>query len=529
MRPCGLALALALFVATAHAQSPALPALTQPPTDAAQRRDWMRARLDELFALPTLAGSKMSVVVTEPDSGKVLYGRAEKNGLNAASNVKIITAAAALAQLGPEFRWKTAVYAQARMGGRWLDAGGEVPGDLYLRGSGDPTLAARDLGELATELVALGLRRVRGALVVDATAFEGGSVGPAFDQKVDSAAFRAPSSAASLNGNTVAVTVTPAAAAGGAARVVLDPASPYFIVSGRIITARQGPTAPSIETADAGNGQTRVVLSGRVRLGAEPRTLLRRVVHPELFVGQTFRQMLAKRGVVFDKPVRVAPLPAEGWRALVTHDSPPLAVVIQDINKRSSNFAAEQLVRTLGAEVVGRPGSWDKGLEAVARYLDGLGIPRSSYKMANGSGLYESSRFSAEQIVTVLRGAMRDFRIAGEFMASLSVAGADGTLAQRMAGTVAERYVRAKSGTLANVSCLSGIAGAPGQRPVVFSILMNDVAKPLEARLIQDRAAEILVSYLDPSPPRAPPPPPPPPPPPTRPAPAIPASPHESN
>jgi D-alanyl-D-alanine carboxypeptidase/D-alanyl-D-alanine-endopeptidase (penicillin-binding protein 4) len=499
MKPCGLALALALLVAPAHAQSPGLPTLTQPPTDAAQRRDWLRARLDELFALPALSGAKLSVVVTEPDSGKVLYGRAEKTGLNAASNVKIITSAAALALLGPEYRWKTAVYGQARMGGRWLDAAGEVPGDLYLRGSGDPTLTTHDLGELAAELVALGLRRVRGALVVDASLFAGGNIGPGFDQKGDSAAYRAPSSAVSLNGNTVAVMVSPAAIPGAAARVVLDPASPYFVIAGRITTARQGPAAPSIETIDSGSGQTRVVLSGRVRLGAEPRTLLRRIVHPELFVGQTFRQMLAKRGVVFDKPLRVEPLPAEGWRALAAHDSPPLAVVIQDVNKRSSNFAAEQLVRTLGAEVVGHPGTWDKGLEAVARYLDGLGIGRSSYKMANGSGLYESSRFSAEQIVAVLRAAMRDFRIAGEFMASLSVAGADGTLAQRMAGTVAERYVRAKSGTLANVSCLSGIVGAPGQRPIVFSILMNDVAKPLEARLIQDRAAEILVSYLDPS------------------------------
>jgi serine-type D-Ala-D-Ala carboxypeptidase/endopeptidase (penicillin-binding protein 4) len=507
MRPCALAVALALWVAPAHAQSPGLPTLTQPPTDAGQRRDWLRARLDELFALPALAGAKLSVVVTEPDSGKVVYGRAEKNGLNAASNVKIVTSAAALALLGPEYRWKTAVYGPARLGGRWLDAGGEVPGDLYLRGSGDPTLATRDLGELAAELVALGLRRVHGGLVVDATAFEGGNIGPAFDQKVDSSAFRAPSSAASLNGNAVAVTVTPAATAGGAARVVLDPPSPYFVISGRITTARKGPAAPLIETTDGGNGQTRVLVSGRVRLGTEPRTLLRRVVHPELFVGQTFRQILGKRGVVFDKPLRVEPLPAEGWRALAAHDSPPLAVVIQDVNKRSSNFAAEQLVRTLGAEVVGRPGTWDKGLEAVARYLDGLGITRSSYKMANGSGLYDSNRFSAEQIAAVLRAAMRDFRIAGEFMASLSVAGADGTLAQRMAGTVAERYVRAKTGTLLNVSCLSGIAGAPGQKPVVFSILMNDVQSPYEARLIQDRAAELLVSYLEPSrpiPPRPP-------------------------
>jgi D-alanyl-D-alanine carboxypeptidase/D-alanyl-D-alanine-endopeptidase (penicillin-binding protein 4) len=498
MRLRALALAFTLWAMPARAQSPGLPALTAPPVDASQRRDWLRARLDELFSLPALAGAKVSVVVTEPDSGKVVYGRAEKTGLNAASNVKIVTSAAALALLGPEYRWKTALYGPFRPGARWLEAGGELPGDLYLRGSGDPTLATRDLGELANELSALGVRRVRGGLVIDATAFEGSGVGPAFDQKEDSAAFRAPSSAASLNGNAVAVTVTPANTAGAAAKVVVDPPSPYFVVTGRIITARKGPAAPLIETADGGNGQTRVLVAGRVRLGAEPRTLLRRVIHPELYLGHTFRQVLLKRGIAVDKGLRVEAVPPEGFRALVAHDSPPLAVVIQDVNKRSSNFAAEQLVRTMGADIVGRPGSWDKGLEAVARYLDSLGVPRTSYRMANGSGLYDSNRFSAEQIATVLRAAMRDFRIAGEFLASLSVAGADGTLAQRMAGTVAERYVRAKTGTLANVSCLSGVAGAPGQKPVVFSILMNDVASPYEARAIQDRAAELLVTFLEP-------------------------------
>jgi D-alanyl-D-alanine carboxypeptidase/D-alanyl-D-alanine-endopeptidase (penicillin-binding protein 4) len=157
------------------------------------------------------------------------------------------------------------------------------------------------------------------------------------------------------------------------------------------------------------------------------------------------------------------------------------------------------VIRTLGAEVVSRPGTWDKGLEAVARYLESLGLARGSYKMANGAGLYDSNRFSADQIAAVLRAAMRDFRISGEFLASLAVAGADGTLGHRMAGTAAERYVRAKTGTLANVSCLSGVAGAPGQKPLVFSMLMNEVTNPLEARVIQDRAAEVLVTFLEPN------------------------------
>jgi D-alanyl-D-alanine carboxypeptidase/D-alanyl-D-alanine-endopeptidase (penicillin-binding protein 4) len=277
----------------------------------------------------------------------------------------------------------------------------------------------------------------------------------------------------------------------------VDPPSPYFEVAGRVVTSKQGPAVTTVETADAGNGQTRITVAGRIRVGSEPRAFSRRIVHPELYLGHTLRQILQKRGVTFEKPLRVEALPGDGWRALVTHDSPPLAVVVQDMNKRSINFAAEQVIRTVGAEVIGRPGTWDKGLEAVSRYLESVGVPRASYKMTNGAGLFDSNRFSAEQIASVLRAALRDFRVSGEFMASLAVAGADGTLAQRMSGTVADRYVRAKTGTLLNVSCLSGIAGAPGQKPIVFSMLMNDVANPYEARVIQDRAAEILVSFLE--------------------------------
>jgi serine-type D-Ala-D-Ala carboxypeptidase/endopeptidase (penicillin-binding protein 4) len=182
---------------------------------------------------------------------------------------------------------------------------------------------------------------------------------------------------------------------------------------------------------------------------------------------------------------------------LATHDSAPLAVVVQDLNKRSNNFAAEQLLRTMGAEINGRPGSWDKGLKAVARYLTGIGIKAGTYQMNNGSGLYDSNRFSATQIATILRAASHDFRISAEFLASLAIAGTDGTIAHRMGATLAERYVRAKTGTLANVSCLSGFAGSPGHLPLVFSILVNDVANPNDARRAQDRIAEILVAYLE--------------------------------
>jgi D-alanyl-D-alanine carboxypeptidase/D-alanyl-D-alanine-endopeptidase (penicillin-binding protein 4) len=290
--------------------------------------------------------------------------------------------------------------------------------------------------------------------------------------------------------------VLPAAVAGAPARIVVEPPSPYFALEGRITTAKEGPAVPVIETEDAG-AQTRLRVSGRVRLGGEPRVFQRRIVHPEPYLGHTFREILRRRGIAVERPLRFETTP-EGLRPLAAHDSPPLAVVLHDLNKRSSNFAAEQVLRTLGAEAVGKPGTWEKGLEAVARYLEGIGIPRGAYKMTNGAGLYDSNRFSAEHIAVVLRAALRDFRVASELGASLAIGATDGTLSQRMAGSLAARFVRGKTGTLATVSCLSGLAGAPGQKPLVFAFLMNDVANPLEARVIQDRLAEALVLFLDP-------------------------------
>ena len=475
-------------------------ASSPPPANPTERSAWLKARLDGILTSPALAGAKVSIMVLDAESGKAVYIRNEKNGLNAASNVKLVTSAAALALLGPEFRWKTAVLGLVPAeGGRAVNPAGELQGDLFLRAAGDPTLTTQDLAELASELGAIGLRRVHGGLLVDASAFDSATVGPSYDEKDESAAFRAPSSAASLNGNAVAVTITPGPSAGAPARVVLDPPSANLVLAGRVITAAKGPAAPIVQTSDVGNGQTRVIVSGRILLGSEPRILLRRIVQPDLFLGQTFKQILQKRGITIDKPVRVAAAPKDGLRTLATHDSPTLAVVVHELGKRSNNFVAEQVLRTLGGEVMGRPGTWQKGLDAVARYLEGMGIGKGSYTMRNGSGLYDSNRFSAEQIATVVRSAMRDFRISGEFLASLAVSGADGTLANRMTGSAAERYVRAKTGTLAKVSCLSGVAGAPGQKPLVFSLLMNDVRSPVEARGLQDQITELLVGFLDPT------------------------------
>ncbi len=472
------------------------PDLPKAPADPNARREWLKARLDEVFSAPALARAKVSALAIEADTGRTVYARSEKTLLNAASNVKIVTSAAALSLLGPEYRWRTTLSIAGPPAGPPLPAGGEVSGDLFLRGSGDPGLSTEDLATMVGDLAALGLHKVRGGARRRRHPVRRRLHPPRLRSKKRLHGFSGPSSAASLNGNVVVATVIPGPTAGAPARIILDPPSPYFTVTGKVTTAASGPASPSVETKEDG-GHTRVIVGGRIKLGSDPRTFSRRVGHPSLFLGYTLKQLMDRRGIAVGGAVRIGAAPPQGLRVLAAHDSAPLAVVVQDLNKRSNNLAAEQLLRTLGAEIGGRPGNWDKGLKAVGRHLASLGIKAGAYQMSNGSGLYDSNRFSAEQITTILRAAARDFRISAEFLASLAVAGTDGTIAHRMGGTLAERYVRAKTGTLANVSCLSGFAGSPGHLPLVFAILVNDVANPSDARRAQDRAAELLVAYLE--------------------------------
>ena len=113
--------------------------------------------------------------------------------------------------------------------------------------------------------------------------------------------------------------------------------------------------------------------------------------------------------------------------------------MVRRLNKTSNNFVAEQVVKTLGAEVKGAPGSWAKGIAAAEQLLAETGVPRGAYVMKNGSGLNDTNRFSARQLVTVLRAMWGRFPLHAESLASLPVAGRDGTIRYRIDGTAAAR------------------------------------------------------------------------------------------
>jgi D-alanyl-D-alanine carboxypeptidase/D-alanyl-D-alanine-endopeptidase (penicillin-binding protein 4) len=469
--------------------APSAPVDPGPPAgDAAGRERWLARRLAAIIdAHPELGAARVGVLVAEADTGRTLFARDPDERHNVASVTKLVTTAAALARLGPEYRFKTALLAD-----RW-EGKDTVDGNLYLRAAGDPSLATAGLWSLVDDLRVRGIRRVTGSLVIDDTFFDENSTPPAYDQKKEDGYFRAPIGAASLNDNAVTVRVK-AGTPGEAAQVTLLPASEYFIVKNVAVTTERGRTNVTIAAKGAG-ARTEIDVAGSIRAGDE-REVRKRIDNPPLYAGATLRALLVAAGVKIGRlKLGAAPRTA---RVLAERTSEPLSVLIRDLNKYSNNFMAETLLKTMGAEVKGAPGTWAKGLDVVRGYLADVGVA-PGYRYDNGSGLYDSNRFSPADLVKVLRAAGGDYRTGADYVASLAVAGADGTLAHRMIGGPAERYVRAKTGTLKNVIALAGFVGGTARPPIAFAVLASDVpeAEQAAARVLGNEVCAALALFAD--------------------------------
>jgi len=463
-----------------------LSAAPPPPPPARLDPGPLRAAIDEALARGALARARVGIAVVSLESGELLYGRDPDALLNPASNAKLLTTAAALLRLGPEYRFSTELWTPAPP-----DAAGAVK-QLFVRGRGDPTWTTERLWALAADLQHRGLRSVAGDLWVDEGFFDEEREAPGYEQEQGDRAYLAPSGAVSLNFNAVAIHLAPGARPGERIRAALEPESDYLELVNRAVTGKAGSRGRVVPRSLAAGARQRITVEGRLPVGGRELAIWRKVDDPAAYFGQTLRRLLALRGVKVLGKVRRGPVPV-GARLLHLAESEPLSEVVRKLNKVSQNFMAEQLLKTLGAEAGGPPGSWQKGVAAGEEALSELGLARGSYVWKNGSGLNDANRVSARQLATLLRSVWRRFPLAADFAGSLPVAGRDGTVRYRMEGTAAEGRLRAKTGTLSGegVSSLSGYVEAGSGELLAFAILVNDLPPrtPGVARSVDGLAA----------------------------------------
>ncbi len=382
--------------------------------------------------------------------------------MNPASNVKLVTAAAALAKLGPEYRFDTEFLVEPGPSDRVRT--------LFVRGKGDPSLTTERLHAIASELVHLGLREV-GDLVLDDTWFDAERLAPGFEQEVSDRAYTAPTGALSLNANAVGVYLR-AAAPGARAVVELEPPSDYFEVVNAAVGASSRARRASVSSSWTGT-QQRITVRGTVPVAGEW-AVWKRIDNPPMYFGFTFKRVLEMHGIQVRGKPKLGAVP-ERTRLLYVAQSETFDLVLKRMNKYSSNFVAEQLLKTLGAELKGPPGSTANGVSVAEEFLEReVGIPRGSYILRNGSGLNDTNRFTARQLAQLLRVMWDRFPLAPEYLSSVGIAGKDGTLRYRFEGSEAVGRLRAKTGTLENVSALSGYVQSVGGERFAFSVMVND-------------------------------------------------------
>jgi D-alanyl-D-alanine carboxypeptidase/D-alanyl-D-alanine-endopeptidase (penicillin-binding protein 4) len=473
-------------------------ALIAAPSDEANARgdgaavQWLQQRLVELARDSRLAGGSAAVAVLDLRSRRLLAQHNGDAGVSIASNAKLFTSAAALAYLGPGYRFQTRIYGlKTRREG--------VLRELYVKGYGDPSIREHTLWRIARDLRNTGIRRIVGGVTIDESFLDSRRLPPLFETRETDAYYRPAVGPLSLEDNVVWIGVRPASRAGKSARVTLSPRNDQVQLEGSIETVRRKRTRLQIRTEER-DGSTVVVVDGRIQQRNRTIWQRRRIADPGQYFGTALRYLLRDNGIrVGRESVKRGRIPRRA-RLLLRRYSDPLARVVSEMNKESNNAQAELLLKVLGAVHFGRRGSSRLGLRAVASYLEDVGLSAQEYLLRNGSGLYDATRFSARQVVQLLAHARASFRYGPEFVSSLPIAGVDGTLDGRFGGSGSEGYVRAKTGTLAHVVALSGYAGsASGSAPLAFSILLTELPPGAirPAREVADEMAATLVTYLE--------------------------------
>ena len=301
-------------------------------------------------------------------------------------------------------------------------------------------------------------------------------------------AYNAPLGALSFNFNTVTVYVSPGNRAGEKPQVVVEPDTQYIKIKNR------GQTLPPkkrgrliLNRLDRGDYDEVSVTGGISKTSRRARYFVN-ITDPTRYTLSVFKDYLVRAGIQLVGEVLERGTVPKGAKLLVNHESEPLSLALRGLNKFSNNLVAEQILKTLGAEQFGPPGTTENGLRLISKYMRSLGFSQDQYRIVDGSGLSRQNRLTSNQIVSVLEHVHDDLSIYPEFISALGVMGLDGNVRKRMNKVEDSQKARVKTGTLKSVSALSGYFQSRDGERFAFSILMNGLkCRNSKALDIQDQ------------------------------------------
>ncbi|MGB5164295.1 MAG: D-alanyl-D-alanine carboxypeptidase/D-alanyl-D-alanine-endopeptidase [Woeseiaceae bacterium] len=435
--------------------------------------------------LRNVPADTVSIYVQDVDSGEVLLSWLPDEPRNPASSIKLLTTLVALDLLGPAYQWETNVYAFGNV------ENGRLKGDLAIKGHGDPFLVTERVWQMLRNLRSTGIRHIDGDLLLDDSYFDLGDHDPAAFDRQPLRAYNVAPNALLMNFKVVRYWFEPASDT-NKVNVRIDPPLENLQVENRLSLApgscsgyQRGITITPNEDVDM------MIFSGRFPSGCERYAMDRTALSHNEFSYGLIKSLWQESGGTI----------SGGWKNVVIEEdvepllefrSRTLAETISRINKYSNNVMARQLLFTLSAEVLGAPGTEEGGRQVVENWLREHKISSAELVLDNGAGLSRDSRITAKDMAAMLRYAWQQPYMP-EYLASMSLAGLDGTLRRRFRNAGLDGKAHMKTGSLDDVSALAGYLQARSGRR--FSVVTLHNHKDIH-RGFGDEVQEALLRWL---------------------------------
>jgi serine-type D-Ala-D-Ala carboxypeptidase/endopeptidase (penicillin-binding protein 4) len=459
-----------------------------------QKEDLRDKLNDYISQHPKLQGSLIGINVCEAATGDNLYHHNAGTRLHPASNMKLLTAAAALETLGKDYVFATEIWVD----GEIIDH--ELQGNLYIKGMGNPTLLPKDLEQFADQLYHLhGITSISGHVIADDTWFDDVRLSPDMCWDDEHFYYGAQVSALTLSPNTdfdagtVMIEVLPGTEDGEGVRVSVFPETAYVQIENQAITVDEEAKETEELKIVRRHGENIITINGKLAVGSEPIKEWIAVWEPTRYVLQVFSEKLTQAGILLNGRKEIGRVPEHAKR-LIHHTSMPLAELLIPFMKLSNNGHAEILVKEMGKQVKGE-GSWEAGMDVLVTEVAKLGVEPAAVLLRDGSGLSHVTLIAPNQLNNLL------FHVQSKpwfdaFYHSLPIGGqpdrmVGGTLRERLVGL----KVHAKTGTIFGVSTLSGYLQTESGKRLIFSIMLNNLLDEEDGPEIQDKLIELLAQW----------------------------------
>ncbi|GAA0614070.1 D-alanyl-D-alanine carboxypeptidase/D-alanyl-D-alanine-endopeptidase [Virgibacillus siamensis] len=436
---------------------------------------------------PDLKGAIAGISIRETSNGELVYEHMGDVRLRPASNMKLLTSAAALSILGKDYTFQTKVLTTGQVHGQTL------AGDLILKGQGDPTLLPTDFDDFAQKIKASGINTINGNIIGDDTWYDDVRLSQDMIWTDEDWYYGAQVSALTASpdrdydAGSVIIEVVPGER-GEKPSVRVIPETNYVKVKNIAMTTDAG--VEEDLTLNRIHGGNTIIMEGTIPAGSPNVKEWMAVWEPTGYALRLFKQSLQNYGISWNGEIITGAAPNNA-EVLFTHKSMPLSELLMPLMKLSNNTIAEMLVKEMGKVVQGE-GRWETGLEVMEKELRGLGINTDNLVIRDGSGISHADLVPPNAITKLLY-QIQDEDWVETYVDALPVAG----VSERMVGgTLRERMddlnVKAKTGTIMDVSTLSGYVQMENGRKLIFSIMLNNLIDEEDGPEIEDKLVEMI-------------------------------------